>query len=123
MAGPMLRTTKTSDRTGLGLWCRRLALPFLLLIAQQGVLLHELGHYRELGVAQARDDEHGQRHTPSHHCDLCVAFAQLASMAPTTAATPPLLDGLRFEEAFAGTATVAVAELPAQRSRGPPAAL
>lgn len=96
--------------------CRNLLLPLLLLMAQQGALLHELSHC-------ARPEAHGQRdpqHPDADHCDLCLAFAQIASAAPAAVAVPALRADLSFHRAVPIPASDGSKERPSPRNRGPP---
>ncbi|MDE2080264.1 MAG: hypothetical protein KGI90_02845 [Burkholderiales bacterium] len=113
-----------------------LALPLLLLCAQQGALRHVLGH----DLAQMRAAEQaavalsvpaagqggaaprGQPHAADKLCQICLAYA---GMAAPLQATLPLLVLLEAHDAqpqppgrprLGGSA-------PAPRSRGPPRAL
>jgi len=103
----------------LGRLFASLLLPLLLVLAQQGALLHELSHY----TAPDTLDE-GDRQTPDKHpCELCLAFAHIGSTATSDTVVAPLLADLSFAPFFAATATVAATALPARRNRGPPATL
>jgi hypothetical protein len=100
----------------LGKLCRSMLLPLLLLVAQHGALLHELSHYAS-GAAQ----EDGEEKQPkAKHCDLCVAFARVSSIATTDVALPTLRVGLSFRQVPAASIAVAETERPSQRNRGPP---
>ena len=97
---------------------RSLLLPLLLLLAQQGALLHELSHYAK----PQTQEEGGDKKQPSHAeaCSLCLAFAQVESAAPTHVSMAPLLAQLSFELTPVDPVYVATTPLPAERSRGPP---
>jgi hypothetical protein len=99
--------------------CRNLLLPLLLLIAQHGALLHELSHYAPADT----QDESGKQQSAGQPCELCLGFAQVESTATADVAVPTLLAGLSFASASPTPSPVVVAELPAQRNRGPPATL
>jgi hypothetical protein len=103
----------------LGKLCRSLLLPLLLLVAQQGALLHELSHW----TAPETRDEGDKQRPAGHPCALCLAFAQVESTATTNVAVSALLADLSFAPAAATPSTVVAAELPSERNRGPPAAL
>ena len=97
---------------------RSLLLPLLLLLAQQGALLHELSHY----ATPQTQEEGGDKKQPSHAeaCSLCLAFAQVEFAAPTHVPMAPLLAQLSFELTPADPVYVGTTPLPAERSRGPP---
>jgi len=102
-----------------GQFCRSLVLPLLLLIAQHGLLLHELSH-----VAPAPTQDGSDKHNAGGQpCELCLAFAQVASASAPAVAAAGLLAGLSFASVTPMRVAVADAALPAQRNRGPPAAL
>jgi hypothetical protein len=95
-----------------------LILPLLLLLTQQGALLHELTH-----IAGNVQQEEGQRSSKEKPCDLCVSFAQTASIATQDVAAPGLLAGLSFLQVPAHAVADGSTERPAPRSRGPPRVL
>ena len=97
--------------------CRAAALSFLLLLAQQGALVHEWAHH---GLAAARHQGDDHRAAAGERCELCVAFAQIAGAVAAEDIVPVLLAGIAF--ALAGASPVVAAEAPphATRSRGPP---
>jgi hypothetical protein len=108
---PVIRLKATHWRKLL----RNLALPFMLLLAQQGVVLHELSHYA------ATEDRDGNKQSPRGDvCSLCVAFAQVASSAAPQHAVVVLLTDLACRLTPAFPVYAGVAHLPAERSRGPP---
>jgi hypothetical protein len=98
-----------------------LALPLLLLFAQQGALLHELSHTyytgRQLG-AQVRQDEL----LPDNSvCPACQAFAQVTTPVGNSAAiiaVPPAAYLPSPSPAY----HIIGAAAPTPRSRGPPPA-
>ena len=92
-----------------------LVLPFLLLFAQQGELLHEYGHY-------SRPISSSQKKAPAgpDHCPLCLAYAHLSGAAKTEVAAPVLLSHLAFHYAVAFEVAGADTEAASPRSRGPP---
>jgi len=91
----------------------------LLVIAQQGAFVHELGHLAE-DLAAVGDA--GKHDAPGKVCDQCIAFAPLAGAvaAPVPALPFSTADAVRASHAVA--AFIVVAALP-PRSRGPPSAL
>ena len=92
-----------------------LVLPFLLLFAQQGELLHEYGHY-------SRPISSSQKKAPAgpDHCPLCLAYAHLSGTARTEVVAPTLLSGLAFHFGAAFEVASADTEVASPRSRGPP---
>lgn len=102
-------------RLSLTGFLRSLVLPMLLLMAQQGALLHELSHYR---AAEAQDDG-DTRHTGGP-CALCLAFADIESAATPAVVPLLLLAQLSFLLVPAAIVTARAATPPARRSRGPP---
>ena len=100
-----------------------LALPLLalLLVAQQGAMLHELSHLRADGRALAA--HLGDTAAPSDQgpCLTCEAFAQIAhpavGFAPITAAPAAAIPAAP-DPLF----SVIGASAPTPRSRGPPQA-
>jgi len=103
----------------LGKLCRSMLLPLLLLVAQHGALLHELGHCAS-GATQEDSEEEQPK---AKHCDLCVVFAQVSSIATTDVALPALRAGLSFRQVPAAGIAGAATERLSQRNRGPPAFL
>ena len=95
---------------------RSLFVPLLLVVAQQGGMLHELSHY---APAERAGDTKKQSHR-SDVCDLCLAFAQIGSAAPVQHVAPLPLAGLSHEVAPVVPGHLEVVHLPAERSRGPP---
>jgi hypothetical protein len=97
-----------------------LGLSLLLLLTQQGAVLHELGHICHIGTqdvsVHAASDSLSER-----TCELCLAFSQLAHPASHTIHVPLLVPVAAI--IGAGThCSITPAELPTVRSRGPPAA-
>jgi hypothetical protein len=96
-----------------------LALALLLLLAQQGAVLHEISHIIQLqGVegARAQSESHAGK-----ICELCVAFSQVANPAGHSVANTS------FEPASCSATTdwscaATPAFIPTPRSRGPPSA-
>lgn len=102
---------------------QRLILPLLLLFAQQGALLHGLGHHSMAQHTAAAWQEHSApqgQHLADGLCDDCLSFAQVA-IAYEAAATPPALLGhLSYGFSVDTPAPHTVAPLPAVHNRGPP---
>jgi hypothetical protein len=94
-----------------------LGLALLLLLAQQGAVLHELSHLTRVG---SNAEVHVQGDTLLEKtCELCLAFSQVANPAGNTIAV------VRFEpSSCAAGARISCAATPADtptpRSRGPP---
>ena len=99
-----------------------LLLPFVLLLSQQGAIVHEIGHLAEFG-AGAANGPRSTGHGPGDlQCEACLAFAHLAGVATVNVVPPALLSfgfEMRDNEARASIA----ADAPAARSRGPPTRL
>ena len=95
---------------------RSLMLPLLLLLAQQGAVLHELGH---CAAAHAHQDKK-QQPARDEVCDLCLVFSHVDATAASISAVVPLLAHLCHELAPVLPVAAGGLELPAQRSRGPP---
>jgi hypothetical protein len=91
-----------------------LLLPLLLLMAQQGALLHEFSH----DIAG-----HSQDEDAGPPCEDCAAFAHIHSASPAGLATPLLLTGLSFASSLPALPATTVAAVPSERNRGPPASL
>ena len=96
---------------------KALSLFLLLLIAQQGAVVHELSHLSGADQVQSRVEAGG---TVDTSCALCPAFAQAASPAFSHSLQIPLLvrmeSQLTPEPRFVGVD----ASVPRPRSRGPP---
>ncbi len=90
-------------------------LPLLLLVAQQGAVLHELSHYA------ASESHDGKKQSPRGDvCDLCLAFAQVGSAAAPQRVVAPLLADLSYQLTPVLPVYAGGIYLPAERSRGPP---
>ena len=102
---------------------RRLALsivlPLLMLLAQHGAAVHDLGH---LGPGHSVPAGANKTLPADTLCVSCLAFAQVGSSAR---ADHVALLPLEHSHVLAAppAAAVVAAEPPAQRSRGPPAVL
>lgn len=96
----------------------RVLLSVLLLLSQQGAMLHEHAHLAASQAAAGGDDAHP---APADACSLCLAFSHLASGA-TSAGTDAALAGMATFAAptWQGPARPAL-ERAAARNRGPPA--
>lgn len=102
----------------LGMLCRSFLLPLLLLLAQQGAVLHGLSHY---GAPHASDQRSETERQQSHSgpCELCLAFAHLdaAARPEPLAVVPPALG---FDVVAAARVPAWEAPAPPEQSRGPP---
>ncbi|HEY0820043.1 MAG TPA: hypothetical protein VGD46_14760 [Rhizobacter sp.] len=97
-----------------------LFLAVLLLLTQQGAVVHELSHW----PAQASQGDGGHEHPGAAQlCAACLAFSHLGSSAMAGAAAAALLAGLAFAAPPGSTATAASLLALAPRSRGPPSRL
>lgn len=109
---------------------RRLTLsilmPLILLLSQQGALLHELSHWHTpaastSGSALASDDQQAQASAVDGDlCLTCLAFAQVGGLARFEVPVAPKLDSLAYHFATEPVRHVAELALPVARSRGPP---
>jgi hypothetical protein len=100
-----------------------LLLPLFLLLAQQGAILHELGHFAPDQGIQVASVQQGQQPSPQQApgttCEKCVVFAHLSgAVLPDVPAidVPLLAFALQGQVAFSRRN----ADTPAARSRGPP---
>lgn len=94
-----------------------LVISFLLLFAQHGALIHELGHIVQAGKVDVRVQADSQL---DKTCELCLAFSQVTSPASHSVDLPSFAPGgcaATPAEACAATP----ADVPTPRSRGPPA--
>ncbi|MBW8831126.1 MAG: hypothetical protein JF606_17215 [Burkholderiales bacterium] len=96
--------------------CRSLLLPFLLLLAQQGALLHELSH----NDAPSTQDQNKKQSAHGEACELCLGFAQLDNAAAPNVVVLPLRADLLFHPAPMSAPYVGGTLLPSLRNRGPP---
>lgn len=78
-------------RAGWRISMRSLLLPLLMLVAQQGQLLHELAHLGE----PVTHREGGKKLAPSS-CEVCLAFGKVDGAAPAAEPRLPLLDEIAF---------------------------
>ena len=102
---------------------RRLSLPWilslLLVFAQHGALLHELGHLS--GDRGGTPVLRGDVHVIDGACSTCAAFAQVTNPAAGTAGTLAASAAVYLPTPAPVYAIVA-ADTPTPRSRGPPQA-
>ena len=94
-----------------------LLMPIVLLLAQQGALVHEYGHRV---VASAS----GSKEAPAapDRCPVCLAYAHLCGAVAVDAAVVPLLSHLAFHFAPRNVGASIDPRLAEPRNRGPPVA-
>ena len=97
-------------------------LPFMLLLSQQGAVLHEIGHIADL--TQSGAGAPGSKSHPAGdlQCETCLAFAHLAGVATVHVPVPPLL-ALEHPRPSVDAPVFVGADAPTARSRGPPLVL
>lgn len=95
----------------------RLTLTLLLLLGQQGAMLHELSHFAESDFQQAHGHD---SHTVGGFCAVCLAFSQVGTAALPEVQAPGLLAGLAFQALFAPQTPMRPHDVPSRRSRDPP---
>jgi hypothetical protein len=95
---------------------KSLGLLLLLLIAQQGAVVHEVGHLSEISSNGSRVDAS----LADAACALCPAFAQVVTPAFSHSFHVPVLVRAAFERSAPPPYTVVDAAVPTPRSRGPP---
>ena len=94
----------------LGLW-------LLLIVAQQGAVVHELSHFSRISQAEPGVDS---QTAADAACALCPAFAQVVTPAFSHAFyVPPLVRAVP-ERISAPHYSAITAAVPQPRSRGPP---
>ena len=97
-----------------------LLLPILLLLAQQGAVLHELGHFvADVEQVELRGQQQNPKQLPAAPCEKCVVFAHLSgAVAPSipVIVVPQLVFALFGHAVEAQRST----DSPPARSRGPP---
>ena len=95
-----------------------LLMPLLMLLSQQGMVWHEIGHLSTTPASSSQK----QQPASDKLCDVCYAFAHLG--AGSVPEMPKLaLASLEHVHALTDVVSAIAAELPAQRSRGPPSFL
>jgi hypothetical protein len=96
---------------------KTLSLLLLLLLAQQGAVVHELGHFSRVNTAGLQADSSGAAEKP---CALCNVFAQVVTPAFSHSFDLALL--LRADADLRSTLQYSApdAAVPRARSRGPP---
>jgi len=95
-----------------------LLLPFVLLLSQQGAVVHEISHLTALASGGGGVGSSG--HLPGDlQCEACLAFAHLAGVA-TAHVVPPALLSFSFPVPANEAPAFIAADAPTARSRGPP---
>jgi hypothetical protein len=98
-----------------------LLLPLLLVLAQHGAVVHQLGHLSYASHAIGAQVDGGDPLLDNSLCLSCEAFAQVTNPAGSAAATLPFLATPRLT-APEPPRLSADSEALAPRSRGPPLA-
>jgi len=91
-----------------------LLLPLILLLAQQGELRHEYGHYAKAASSCQKAP------ADSDPCPLCLAYAHLSGAAKAEVVAAQLLSCLAFHFSPAFEVAGVDCEAASPRSRGPP---
>lgn len=94
-----------------------LALLLLLLLAEQGAVVHELGHFSAENTASLRTDAGAAVDTG---CTLCLAFAQAATAPFSHQFYVPRLGRIDPQVRPEPQYSAIDAAVPRPRSRGPP---
>ena len=95
-------------------------LPLFLLLSQQGALLHELSHIHA-GSGPAKAEVRAEASSlDTDICLDCLGFGQIAGLAQFDVPAMPSPDGLRHHLVAESSRSVAEADAPAPRTRGPP---
>jgi len=95
-------------------------MPFILLLSQQGALMHELSHWHSVADSAASAPKAEAHDVDRDVCLTCLSFAQIGALAKFDAVVVPKADGLQYHFAPETVCSVAAASLPLARSRGPP---
>ncbi len=93
-------------------------LPLLLLLTQQGVITHELGHLGGV-LGNNRQHENHKQLPGSLSCEKCLSFANLTGGLTSQESPPPVLH-LTYDHAAPPAKAELAADLLVPRSRGPP---
>jgi len=96
---------------------KSLGLLLLLIMAQQGALVHDFEHVARLTSVGASSDSHVLGDSA---CALCPAYAQVVSAAFSHAFPVPQLGRVPALRSASGSPAAIIATVPTPRSRGPP---
>ena|ERR1700728_592427 len=96
---------------------KSLGLMLLLLLAQQGAVEHELGHFSAFNAAASQAEASAATDAP---CALCPAFAQVVTPPFSHSFHVPLLVRFALELISERRYRAIDAAVPRPRSRGPP---
>ena len=96
---------------------KNLGLLFVLMVAQQGAVVHELSHVSRLGSVELQLKSGGAAEAL---CVACPAFAQVVTPAFSHAFHVPARIRVCAERQAELLFSVADAPVPLSRSRGPP---
>ena len=105
---------------------KSLGLLLLLLIAQQGAVVHEIGHFSEISAGEggSNDVGSGEAHSTAAladaACALCPAFAQVVTPAFSHSFHIPVLLRAALERGTEERFIAVETAVPKPRSRGPP---
>ena len=92
----------------------------ILLLSQQGALMHELSHWHSVTDSAASAPRAEAHDGARDVCLTCLSFAQIGALAKFDAVAMPKADDLQYHFASETVRSVAAASLPLARSRGPP---
>jgi hypothetical protein len=95
---------------------KSLGLLLLLLVAQQGAVVHEIGHLSEVSSGEAQ----AAAGLADASCALCPAFAQVVTPAFSHSFHIPVLFRAALERGTDPLYAAVDAAVPTPRSRGPP---
>jgi hypothetical protein len=95
-----------------------IVISLLLLLAQQGAVLHEMSHIVRAGVSGA-DVAVQADSALEKTCELCLAFSQVANPAGHSI-TVPMFEPTACAAGSNPFRAAAPAAIPTPRSRGPP---
>ena len=94
-------------------------LPIVLLLSQQGAVMHEMSHLAE-STSRVAGGQDRVGHRPGNlQCEACLAFAHLAGVA-TVQVVPPALLSFSFQIPVNEAPVFIAADAPTARNRGPP---
>jgi len=97
-------------------------LPLVLLLSQQGALLHEISHWHfsPPGTTSVVGEQAQAVSADGDFCLTCLAYAQVGGLAKFEIPVAPSLDSLTYHFAPEPVRHVAEATRPSARNRGPP---